>query len=240
MKIMYIVPGVMAQTNLGIRELERRKRILETHAWVGTSVDIIDIDKGPRSIESSYEEYLSVPETVKKAVQAEKDGYDGIILGCFGDPGLEALREMVRVPVVGPGETAMQVASLLGRRFSIVTVLDSVVPSLERLAGRMGLAGKLASVRAINIPVLALQKDKALTTNRMIEESRKAILEERADVIVWGCMSMAFMEVSERMPESLGVPVVNPAIVSLKILEGLVAAGLAHSKKAYPFPPKKE
>ncbi len=240
MKIMYIVPGVMAQTDLGIRELERRKRILETHAWVGTSVDIIDIDKGPRSIESSYEEYLSVPETVKKAVQAEKDGYDGIILGCFGDPGLEALREMVRVPVVGPGETAMQVASLLGRRFSIVTVLDSVVPSLERLAGRMGLAGKLASVRAINIPVLALQKDKALTTNRMIEESRKAILEERADVIVWGCMSMAFMEVSERKPESLGVPVVNPAIVSLKILEGLVAAGLAHSKKAYPFPPKKE
>lgn len=240
MKIMYIVPGVMAQTDLGIRELERRKRILETHAWVGTSVDIIDIDKGPRSIESSYEEYLSVPETVKKAVQAEKDGYDGIILGCFGDPGLEALREMVRVPVVGPGETAMQVASLLGRRFSIVTVLDSVVPSLERLAGRMGLAGKLASVRAINIPVLALQKDKALTINRMIEESRKAILEDRADVIVWGCMSMAFMEVSERKPESLGVPVVNPAIVSLKILEGLVAAGLAHSKKAYPFPPKKE
>jgi len=239
-KLMYIVPGVMAQTDLGIQELERRKRILKTHAWVDTSIDIVDIDKGPRSIESSYEEYLSVPETVKKAVQAEKDGYDGIILGCFGDPGLEALREMVRIPVVGPGETAMQVASLLGRRFSIVTVMDSVVPSLERLAGMVGLARKLASVRAINIPVLALQKDPALTTGRMIEESRKAMLEDRADVIILGCMSMAFMEVSERMRESLGVPVVNPAVVSLKVLEGLVTARLTHSKKAYPFPPNKE
>lgn len=239
-KIMYIVPGVMSRTDLGIPELERRKKILESHADGGTSIGITDLDEGPSSIESSYEEYLSVPGAVKMAVQAEKDGYDGIILGCFGDPGLDALREMVKIPVVGPGETAMHLASLLGRRFSIVTVLDSVRPSLERMASVAGLDRKLASVRAVNIPVLELRRDTGVSFNRMMEESRNAIREDRADVIVLGCMSMAFMDVAERIQESLGVPVVNPAVASLKVLEGLVKAGLAHSKKAYPFPPKEK
>jgi allantoin racemase len=52
-------------------------------------------------------------------------------------------------------------------------------------------------------------------------------------------MSMAFLGVSEVMQKSLGIPVVNPAFVSLTVLEGLVHAGLSQSKKAFPFPPKK-
>lgn len=239
MKILYIVPGTMAQTDLGSQELERRKKILQSHSQKNTIIDIADIKHGPRSIESAYEEFLSVPGTVEKAIQAEKEGYDGLILGCFGDPGLNALREMVKIPVVGPGETAMHVASMLGRKFSIVTVLDSVVPSLERLAKVIGLDRNLASVRAVNIPVLELRHNIESTTARMTEASQRAIMEDSADVIVLGCMSMAFMEVSEMMKKVLGIPVVNPALVSLKVLEGLVQAGLSQSKRAYPFPPKK-
>jgi allantoin racemase len=228
----------MAQTDLGAEELDRRKRILQSHALKGTVVEITDIQTGPSSIESAFEEYLSVPGTVEMAIQTEKDNFDGMILGCFGDPGLEALREMVSIPVVGPGETAMHIAAMLGHRFSIVTVLDSVVPSMERLARVVGLDKKLASVRAVNVPVLDLRRNGEATTNRMMEESRKAIQQDRADVIVLGCMSMAFMGVSDKMQQSLGIPVVNPALASLKVLEGLVMAGLSHSKKAYPFPPK--
>ena len=240
MKILYIIPGTMTQTDLGKDELERRKKILQSHAQKGTVVDITDIESGPKSIESAYEEFLSVPGTVEKAVQAEEEGFDGVILGCFGDPGLDALREMVNIPIVGPGESAMHVAAMLGHRFSIVTVLDSVVPSLERLAKVVGLDQKLASVRAVNIPVLELRQNIELTTNRMMEESQKAIKEDKADVIVLGCMSMAFMGVSDMMQDSLGIPVVNPAFLSLAVLEGLVSSGLSHSKKAYPRPPKKK
>ena len=229
----------MAQTDLGSKELERRKKILQSHAQKDTAVEITDVECGPRSIESAYEEYLSVPETAKKAVQAEKDGFDGVILGCFGDPGLDALRELVCIPVVGPGQTAMHVAAMLGRRFSIVTVLASAVPSLERLAKVVGLDRRLTSVRAVDIPVLELRQNIDTTTNRMIEESQKAIRDDNADVIVLGCMSMAFLGVSDRMQKSLGIPVVNPAFVSLKVLEGLVSSGLSQSKKVYPFPPKK-
>lgn len=240
MKILFIVPGSMAKTDLGAEELTRRRKILQAHARSGTVVEVRDIEDGPRSIESAYEEYMSVPGTVKKAVLAEKEGFDGVILGCFGDPGLDALREVVSIPVVGPGETAMHAAAMLGTRFSVVTVLDSVVPSLEKLARIVGVDSRLASVRAVNVPVLELTKNSEATTDRMIEESRNAICEDKADVIVLGCMSMAFMGVSDKMQKTLGIPVVNPAVVSLAVLEGLVGCGLSQSKKAYPFPPEKK
>jgi allantoin racemase len=221
----------MAQTDLGAEELTRRKKFLQSHAQKHTFVDITDIEGGPPSIESAYEEYLSVPETVQKAVQAEKEGFDGVILGCFGDPGLAALREMVDIPVVGPGETAMHVASMLGSRFSIVTVLNSVVPSLERLARASGMEHRLASVRSVGIPVLELTHNIDATADRMMEESQIALKEDKADVIVLGCMSMAFMGVSDRMRKSLGVPVVNPVLASLTVLEGLVRCGLSTEEK---------
>jgi allantoin racemase len=240
MKVLYIVPGTMSKTGLGLEELERRQKILQAFARKGCIVDITDIEKGPSSIESAWEEYLSVPETVEKAMQAEKDGYDGMILGCFGDPGLDALREMVTIPAVGPGEASLHVASMCGHRFSIITVMDSVVPSLEKLARVLRLDKKMASVRAVNIPVLELRQDVEKTMSRVVEEAQEAKIKDRADTIVLGCMSMAFMEISDKIQEVLGIPVVNPARVSLKILEGLVSCRLSHSKKAYPFPPKKQ
>ncbi len=213
--------------------------MLQSWALRDTEVHITDIEQGPPSIESAWEEYLSVPETVEKAVQAEKVGYDGVILGCFGDPGLDALREMVTIPVVGPGEASMHVASMLANRFSVVTVMDSVVPSLEKLARISGMDRKLASVRSVNIPVLELRDEAARTAARIIEEGQRAMTEDRAGAVILGCMSMAFMGISDKVQEALGIPVVNPAWVSLKILEGLVSCRLSHSKKAYPFPSKK-
>lgn len=238
MRILYVVPGIMSKTSLGTKEMERRRSILQANAAPGVSVDIIDVEQGPSSIESLYEEYLSVPESVKRVVQAEKDSYDGVILGCYGDPGLDAIREMVNIPVVGPGETSMLVAAMLGHRFSIVTVMDSIVAALERLAMVTGVERKLSSVRAANIPVLDLAKDFEVTKNKMIEEALKAKEKDRADVIVLGCMTMAFLGVSDEMQKVLGIPVVNPALVSLKVLESLISCNLTHSKKAYPIPPK--
>lgn len=238
MRILYVVPGVMSKTNLGTKEMERRRGILQANAGKDVCVEITDIEDGPTSIESAFEEYLSVPATVSRIVQAEKDGIHGVILGCFGDPGIDAVREMVKIPVVGPGETSLMTAALLGHRFTIVTILDSVVPSLEKLARIVGIDGKLASVRTANIPVLELNKDLAVTKRKMIHEARNAVDKDRADVIILGCMSMAFLGLSLEMQEILGVPVVNPAMVSLKFLETLVCANLSHSKKAYPFPPK--
>ena len=232
-RILYLVPGPLSRAR-GVEELERRRSHLQEWAFPDTEVGIAENPDGPGSIESAYEEYVSIPGSMELAASAEADGYDGIILGCFGDPGLDGFREILSVPIVGPCEASMHVAAQLGHSFGIVTVLDSVVEPLRKLARLAGLDSRLATVLACDIPVLELHDDSYDT----VLETCEAAIAAGSDTLVLGCMSMAFLGVAERLSEELGVPVLNPARVALKTAEGLVSNGIAHSKRAYPIPPK--
>lgn len=239
MKILYLVPGPMGRTPEGKVELARRGSLLAQYAAPGTETGIEDVPEGPASIESMYEEYLSIPATVRRAVELEQSGaWDAIILGCYGDPGLDALREMVSLPVIGPGEATALMAASLGHRFSVITITDSVVAATERQMRNIGVGEKLASVRVVGIPVLELHHNRERTIEATVEQGWKAIREDRADALIVGCMSMGFLEIAEAAGAELGVPFLNPARVALKFAEATVGAGLTHSKRAYMTPPK--
>jgi allantoin racemase len=238
MKICYLVPGPMGRGPEGRAELARRGNLLKEYAGPGTDVGIEDVAEGPASIESMYEEYLSIPATARRAVELEQQGWEALILGCYGDPGLDALRELVSIPVVGPGEATALVAASLGHRFSIITITESVIAPTERQIRNVGVGEKLASVRVVGIPVLELHHDRERTIAATVEQGHKAIKEDRADTLIVGCMSMGFLEIAEAAGTELGVPFLNPARVSLKFAEALVGAGLTHSRKAYMVPPK--
>jgi allantoin racemase len=240
MKICYLVPGPMGRGPEGRAELERRGGLLKKYAGPGTETGIDDVPEGPASIESMYEEYLSIPATARRAVELEQQGWEALILGCYGDPGLDALRELVSIPIVGPGEATALVAASLGHRFSIITITESVIASTERQIRNVGVGEKLASVRAVGIPVLELHHDRERTIAAVVEQGRQAIKDDRADTLIVGCMSMAFLEIAEAAGAQLGVPFINPARVGLKFAEMLVGTGLTHSRRAYMLPPKLE
>lgn len=238
MRIVYLIPAPMGSTPEGADEIERRKSLLQSYAAGGTTIDVADVDEGPLSIESMYEEYLSIPGGVQRAVDLEKEGWDALILGCYGDPGLDAYRELLTIPVIGPGEATALMAASLGRRFSIVTVTESIVPAIERLVRNAGVSEKLASVKAVEIAVLDLRKDLRLATEAVLEAGRQAIREDGADTLVLGCMSMGFLGIAEAVGLELGLPVLNPCRVSVRFAEALLGAGLTHSRRAYRTPPK--
>jgi allantoin racemase len=238
-RIVYVVPGPMSRTKLGAEEVARRGRRLRAWAAAGVEVDIRDVPRGPASIESAYEEYLAVPATAEAMLAAEADGYDAAILGCFGDPGIDGLRELLtRMVVVAPGEAAAHLAAMLGESFGIITVTQSIVHPLRHLMARVGLAGRLAGVAVVETPVLELADDPAATLERVVAAGRALIERQGADTLVLGCMTMAFLGIAPQVESALGVPVVNPPLAALKLAEALVGAGLRHSKRAYPLPPK--
>ena len=237
MKIAYVVPGPMHLTEYGEAEMQRRKRKLEEWAFAGTTVDVVAVERGPASIESNYEEYLSIQATAEKIVELEAGGYDASIVGCFGDPGLDGLREITEMLVVGPAASSMTTAVGLGHSFGIVTVTGTIVHSLKRVAWDTGLLPALACIKYIDVPVLELNGSQEESTDRMIDEGREA-LQEGADVLVLGCMTMGFLGVETEMSKVLGVPVLSPARAALKTTESLVSMGFSHSKRAYPSPPK--
>jgi allantoin racemase len=97
----------------------------EAVAATGTVITAVNPDMGPASIESHYDEALSVPGLLAEIARAQADepAADGFVIACFGDPGLDAARELADGPVVGIAEAAMHAASFLGRGFSVVTTL---------------------------------------------------------------------------------------------------------------------
>ncbi len=240
MRIVYILPSPMGRTPAGAAEMARRCGKLREWAAPGTTVDIWDTTRGPMSIESMYEEYVSIPATAERVIDAENAGYDAAIIGCLGDPGVDAFRELSRMLVVGPAEVSFHAAATLGHRFSVITITQSMVGATRHQAERFGLSTRLASVRVVNTMVLDLGKDRASTVQKVVTQGRLALEEDGADTILLGCMSMGFLEIAEEASQILGCPVVNPSRYCLKATEALVGAQLKHSKRAFMTPPKIE
>ncbi len=234
MKIIYIVPGIMDP-----EEVKRRGSLLKEWAFPGTETGIVAVTEGPASVESMYEEYLSIPAAAKAVYRHEQEGWDAAIVGCAGDTGLDGMREITnKMVVVGPGQASMITAAMLGHRFSVLTIEDSMIESSYELAYKAGVLQKLASVRAVNIPVLELSQNRENSLNTIISAGREAVEQDRADCLILGCMTMGFLNVAEEIQEKLQIPVINPSRNCLKIAEMLVGTGLTHSKKAFATPPK--
>lgn len=222
----------------GDKELARRQGILQDFAASGTEVSVWDTPEGPASIESSVEEHLAVPGLLGAVGRAEREGFDALIVGCFGDPGVEAARELASIPIVGPCEASLAASIPLGHRATIITVLQNVTHTLRRVVRVAGLEARLASVRAVEVSVLDLAKQRPQVVAAFVREGRRALEQDGADVLIPGCMSMAFLGIAEEVQKELAVPVLNPAAVALKTAELFVRLGLRTSKRAYPFPPK--
>jgi len=208
-----------------------------------TEMSLATLDKGPPSIESRYDEALAVPDVIAKVARAELDGMDAVIIDCMGDPGLEAAREKVSIPVIGPAETSMHIAAMLAHRFSVVTVLDTLIPAFDHHALKTGLTSRMASVRTVGIPVLELH-DHSRLLEALLNQSVRAVTDDGAHLLILGCTGMAGMVhglvVGLQRHGITDVPVIDPTVLAVKMAEALVDLQLVHSKRTYPLPPEKE
>jgi allantoin racemase len=238
MRILYQLTSPMERTVLGKGEVERRRAFLQARAAPGTEVLVWSNTSAPPSIESAYDAARSVPALLDLVHRAEADRMDGVIIGCFSDPGIEAAREIASIPVIGPGSAAMHLAAQLGTRFAVVAPLAGNQGRARARIRELGLEANFASVRGMGMAVLDLARDREGALERIAEAGRRAVEEDGADILVLGCMSMAFLDVTLEVQRRVGVPVVNPVVAALKTAEMTVLMGLAHSKAAYPLPPK--
>lgn len=116
-----------------------------------------------------------------------------ILIGCLGDPGLEALRDISRCPVNGLASAAFQEAASLGR-WAVLTGGKPWVPILKRLAAARGVQGSLADIRAVSASATQLAADPAWT-RRMLHEACAELLCDHPDLdcIVLGGAALAGM-----------------------------------------------
>jgi allantoin racemase len=206
-------------------------------AGPGTILDAVTSAAGPVSIESHYDEALAVPGLLAAVAAGERDGVDGYVVACFGDPGLDAARELAAGPVVGIAEAAMHAATLVGRGFSVVTTLDRTRGRAWDLAVRYAAAGACRGVYACEIPVLDLEGDPTVL-KRVVDLARSALDRDGSDVIVLGCAGMA--DLCAAVTDELGVPVIDGVAAATLLVQSLLTLGVRTSKRGeYAHPPDK-
>ncbi|MFB6149242.1 MAG: aspartate/glutamate racemase family protein [Halobacteriales archaeon] len=226
-KIAYLVPGV----GLGDEELTRRERI--ANDLVAADVSVIEAGGGPLSIENAVEEEWAAVGLLQ-LVDQHQDEFDAFVIGCFGDPGLAGTRELSDAPVVGPAQASFYTATQLADQFTCLTILDSTMPMTERQLHDYHLDGQVASVRVVDAPVLDIDHSSDKLVEDMIEVGRAAVEEDGAQALVPGCMSLAFMQVHDRINDALGVPFIDPVTISLETASLWARHGITHSRGAYP------
>ncbi|MGD2142411.1 MAG: aspartate/glutamate racemase family protein [Candidatus Bathyarchaeota archaeon] len=234
-----LIDVVMLISGLSDEALKRREKALKSLASTGTEVRLVLTERAPPSVESLAEMELAAQGILKRVTMSEKEGADAVIIWGGHDPSLAAARELVSIPVVGPGMASMLIASALAENFSLLVQLPGVVSIARRQVRDLGLERKCAGIYPVGLPVLELGKPESY--NRVRETAVTSIEEGGADAVCFGCM--ALNDHAPRLSHSLGeshpgVIVIHPGLTSIRLAELLVEMGLSHSKSSYPHPPK--
>lgn len=202
-------------------------------------ISTVNLDFGPGTVGSQFEVALATPDVCAKAIEAQREGVDALVINCMGDVGCAEARECVDIPVLGPYESSLHIASLLSLKFGVVTMVDGVIGIMESAAKKYGAADKLGSIRAINMDVEEMHADPERRDRRLAEESLRMIKEEGVGAVILGCAEMRGAEQSISrylQSEGIKVPIIEPMSATIMLAASLVEAGLSHSKHSFPTP----
>jgi allantoin racemase len=215
----------------------------------GTDVDVVGIRAaGVLLMDSYYNLALHEPFIVEAGLASEEEGYDAVVVDSVTDVGVNALRSRLSIPVVGAGQAAYATATMLGRRFSILTRWERWRFLHDASLDAYGLRPRCASIRAPRLaeeavralPGLTAAQAAAVLEDRddyweaFVREAERAVADDGADVIVLASMTM--QRAAGLLRGRIDVPVVDPGPLALRTAESLVRLGLAHSKAAWAPP----
>lgn len=141
---------------------------------------------------------------------------DGVYLACFGDPGLLALKELSRIPVVGMAEASSRLAARQAERFSIVTGGERWGPMLEEFLASLGLGGRLAAVETVAPTGADIARDPDGSIALLADACNRTVARDGAGAVILGGAGLAGL--AARIQPHVTVPVICSAEAGMKML----------------------
>jgi allantoin racemase len=231
LRIMLIGPGDFSPEELAVKE-----QYAKSVCSPGTTpvLTLAETSSPPPKDFSMFSYY--VPGILQKVKEAEREGYDAVIIDCFTDTGLEPAKIAANIPIVGPAEASLHLSCLLADKFGQITPMDKGIPFHWRQATNYGLADRITSIKAVNMSLQEIgdRKDKAEARLLSLAEE---MIEEGAQLVLVGCMGI-FPALGigsvRKLSEKAGAPFIDPLSVTLKTAEILASLNLCQSKLAFP------
>ena len=247
MKIMAINVAPKEYTGMFTDEMEENeRRILNSYASPGTEVVVEypdDYGAGKAYLETKRKGgpnelgyILMAPGLVKKAIEAEDRGFDAAMSICIYDFGVEAARHVTDIPIVATGAATCHVASMMVDKVGVLAPTTEGVPVTYKVLRRNGLFGdRVATIRGVNLPVQELWDDKAELKRRIVAMFQKTVEEGAQICWIVGTLLIPFAVSAQEVQKELGVPVLDPIGIGVKMCELLVSQGYKNSRACYPF-----
>lgn len=205
-------------------------------AYTGPDVDIqMDcLTKTKVEIDSISDVFLAAPEIMEMGRKAEKEGYDAVVLYCFSDPAIDALREQLRIPVIGGAQASMLAALHVSRHVSVLLADEKRIPEKRLFLKSLGLSSeRIFSVEAIQFGGKSIWGNREQALEALISKG-KEMKASGAECIVLGCLS--FLGLAKPLSEALQLPVIDPAVCAITTAEMIVRQGVCTSKVSYLEP----
>jgi allantoin racemase len=204
----------------------------------GVEVVTVTPEMGPLTIETFYDDYLAIPGILKEILKHEKE-FDAFVIACWGDPGIEAAREITDKPVVGIAEASMYVCNMIAAKWAVATVLhrikDFVQKTVIKTGFGVGPAERCIGVFTTDLSVADTEPLREAACNTLEDAGRKAIA-QGAEAIALGCAGMSGLDID--LEARLGIPVVDSVRASVQMAESLVRLGKRTSKVNTFKPPE--
>ncbi len=173
---------------------------------------------GPESLESWYDYHLATV-CVLPLVLEPPEAVDGILLACFGDPGIFALKEIAPVPLIGIAEASLSLALLLGGKIGILAGMRRAVELMDSMVRTYGLEGRYAGCEALDMRVLSFDAEPEHTLDALVACAQR-LRGRGAEVLLLGCAGLtAFVE---RFQERIELPVIDPVEAGCRLLKAVV------------------
>jgi allantoin racemase len=199
----------------------------------GCEVTAAAAERGPSSLESAVDSAIAGAEIV--SLMRSLPPHDAYLIACFGDPALDAARELTRAPVVGIGEAGAQAAAAISKRFAVITTLPRGIAAIEDALERQGVRSRCVGVVPLRIPVSEQGAEHDESTGAIVDAGMHLVLERGAEALILACGGMA--EIARTVQQRVGVPVCDGVAFGSLLAYSLWRCGLETSKSgAYGFP----
>lgn len=189
---------------------------------------------GPESIESYYDEYLAIPGILEEIILSDA-AVDAFVIACWGDPGIEAAREITTKPVIGIAEASMYVANMLAARWGVVTTQHRSLDMVEKTVHKAGFTHRCVSIRTTGLAVVETETARTHTVNALEMVGRQAIEHDRVEALCLGCAGMSGLD--KDLEQRLGIPIVDSVAAAVKMAEAVVGLHKQTSKALTYQPP---
>jgi len=184
---------------------------------------------------SGLHHILETPALVKKAIEAEQKGFDGVIQSNTFDPGVEASRLAVRIPVIGLLRASLHFAASICDRFGLIVPLETHMPHTMRLVQSYGMSTFVSGIRTVALYDTGdLSGYHDIVIERTLAVGKELVAQGAQALIPLGGKIYPYVVTPEELEPHLGVPVINTKAVGVSYAELMARNKIRHSIKAYP------